>query len=518
LWQQQQLSQRLQQQHHYFASWYDENLAPQSEQAALLQIQRQIFQMTHDFRAVLLFRQLDGREPGESNILDIVKASANSLEKVVQADLPRPELADQSNAPTTKTTPRLELCPLPWCPPSHARAPGPAHRSTFSTAGTGASSMALAVPSPRSQHRRRAHSTQHPLPLALAVPKADPSAARIPPEVIPVGRVFETRRASGRRRGLALIGKSVTEASQQIPESAKWVYAAPNENVPGGEPAYGAAATAGTNFVPKEMPTRRMSMGSVIAETPQESEVFYGAPSDAGDQQQLQQQASQVSSFLEAAQLSPPYKLPKNPSNLYMEQVAPLLKKKTSALVHAANKFQKDYQLVRPPFERIISQLPEDVQVEVAQGPDVGPFYNPNEPVWFEMNHRLQEIFKRQGRRAERRKRRKARSKLATGRARGTSRRGGEVGGLRAYFDRAVAQPEQNVAEPGQPDCESLGKVQEKYQMRRERWEVTRFEVRGLGGGFMNRYSIGEDPPQRSRGAVRPMYVPPPGSQMEYVR
>merc|ERR1719510_1343516 len=91
-------------------------------------------------------------------------------------------------------------------------------------------------------------------------------------------------------------------------------------------------------------------------------------------------------------------------------------------VIFVTNKYQASHKLMKEPFEQVLKKLPELVRPGV-EGPSLGPLNHPNEPVWFEMTHRLQTILKRQGRRAERRRKRKMRAKLATGHARGPAKR-----------------------------------------------------------------------------------------------
>merc|ERR1719261_1672654 len=52
-------------------AWLVRNLSSEREQATRLQVQRQVFQVTHDVRSVLLFQ--DGKQTGRAEVLDLVK-------------------------------------------------------------------------------------------------------------------------------------------------------------------------------------------------------------------------------------------------------------------------------------------------------------------------------------------------------------------------------------------------------------------------------------------------------------
>jgi len=223
------------------------------------------------------------------------------------------------------------------------------------------------------------------------------------------------------------------------------------------------------------------------------------------------EQALHMADFLEAGQFLPPYTLPKSPADLYRQQVAPLMKATPSTLVFEANKWQACNRLVPEPFERVIQRLPAEAYVG-PEGPRGGPLGNPGEPVWFEMNHRLQAILKKQGRRAERRRKRRLRSKLLTGRAAKGGGKKSEGRSLREYFDKAALERAEGQAGlPGVASGEFLGKVHEQYLQRRERFEQQRFQVRGTARDL----AIGEEPPPRVGRVVRPVYCPPPGMRTE---
>jgi len=205
-----------------------------------------------------------------------------------------------------------------------------------------------------------------------------------------------------------------------------------------------------------------------------------------------------------------PYKLPTKPEHLYKHQTESALKISPADVVHAANKWQAQRPLVSEPFERSLLKLPEHARPG-EQGPPRGPLAHPNEPIWFEMQHQLQVILKRQGRRAERRKKRKLRSKLLRGRSRPAEMRN-QARDLREYLDRKALEhgPEGSHAmPPGQAHGEFLGKVHERYLHNRDRLDVKPFRYRGTGGAVVDVYGIAQGP-ERAPAVVRPVYVPPP--------
>lgn len=217
--------------------------------------------------------------------------------------------------------------------------------------------------------------------------------------------------------------------------------------------------------------------------------------------------------------VAPPYKLPRHPTELYHQQTDPLVKVHPQSIVYACQQWQSRNPLVNAPFDRVLRKLPPDVRPSSA-GPSVGPMKHPNEPIWFEMVHRLHGILKRQGRRADRKRKRRLKSKLFRGRARNAPPKRDEGKELREYLDRhkAESQEEPLPTQPGvgagvQEPGEFLGKVQERYLLHRDRLESRPFRVRGAGNSFAGKKGVGEII-ERKQPVVRPIYVPPPPSSM----
>merc|ERR1712232_89541 len=170
--------------------------------------------------------------------------------------------------------------------------------------------------------------------------------------------------------------------------------------------------------------------------------------------------------------------LPRHPTKLYERQTDPMVKMQPKSIVYAAEKWQAEHPLVNMPFERVLRKLPQDICPSSA-GPTVGPMLPPNEPIWFEMVHRLNGILKRQGRRAERRRKRRLRSKLFRGRSRHAAPKRDEGKELREYLDRHKAEmqdvPLQHSSIGAREPGEFLGKVHERYLVHRERTESRPF-------------------------------------------
>lgn len=230
-------------------------------------------------------------------------------------------------------------------------------------------------------------------------------------------------------------------------------------------------------------------------------------------------QVQNALSFLVDTPWSPPYQLPRNPADLYSKQTGPMVKVWPQSVVYAVNKWQDANPLVQQPFERVLRQLPADVRPSSA-GPTGGPMLHPNEPIWFEMAHRLHGILRRQGRRAERRKKRRLRSKLFRGRSRHAPTKRDEGKELREYLDRqkaelGAAQSRERLGGPGaaREPGEFLGRVHENYLVHRERAESQPFRFRGVGSKFAGKKGVGEML-ETKKAVVRPVYVPPPPSSM----
>merc|ERR1712070_800138 len=223
-----------------------------------------------------------------------------------------------------------------------------------------------------------------------------------------------------------------------------------------------------------------------------------------------------AASFLVDAPAAVPYKLPRHPTHLYHEQTDPVVKMTPQDVLNAVNKWQDSNPLVNAPFERVLRKLPPEIRPSSA-GPTGGPLHHPNEPIWFEMVHRLHGILKRQGRRAERKRKRRLRSKLMHGRSKHASTKRDEGKELREYLDYHKAEVqnanlEQAAGMPRQPG-EFLGKVHEQYLLQRERVESRPFRIRNVGTPIAGKKGVG-DTFERKQAVVQPVYMPPPPSSM----
>jgi len=492
------------------AVWHQRNLAPESEQAALLQVQRQIFHVTHDVRSVLLFRQLDGRQQDEPTVLELVKQATQHLDKVTKAPVPGlPALKSDGHA--GRASPRTEIVPLPWCPPTHTRAPGGptiaasaalAARTAAGAEATAANALALAHPPSGGALRRGQSAPGAPRRPSLA------AAAAAQQRAVPLGRAFDTRRTAGTRgRGLALAGRAA------LGSNSGELALRPEEGVraPSSAPAKGSQANVTVGFTAESWaiaPSSSCATGPSVMSAPK-GDPWQGleSPSYAGlgagdyvDDEEPAGPSLELTAFVEAASFLPAYKLPKKPEGLYQNQVEPIVKNTPSSILFEAKRWQMHNKLVPEPFERVQRKLPEGVDPG-PKGPGVGPMGNPNEPVWFEMNHRLQAILKRQGRRAERRRKRKLRSKLLTGRTKGLGKKS-DGRNLREYLDKAALERAENQGDiPAKAPGEFLAKVQKEHLRRRE--------------AFLQRHF--QEPPAPLP-VARPVYCPPPGARMEQVR
>jgi len=466
-------------------AWLRRNLASEAQQAAVQQVQRQVFQLTHDVRSVFLFRSEDGKDSRGRDLLEIVKSSTTQLSKVAKPDV--------QAGPAPK--PALKL-------------PAP--------------EQALAVTEPA--RARRGHSV--PAVRQRALPPS-PSAAQEAP--LPVGRTYATLAVRHQGRGLALAGQAALASAQ------------PGRAKPGGHgPTFAGASFEGSSMqyasvseaandsqmtpvvetqlreaqVDASASDHQKATGSeAVVEDAQDTEVTQGVAFSAAEVQDEEEEQlkdlEHAASFLDGVTF-PAYSMPKRPPEIYQKQVETLLSMKPTSLVYEVNKYQAANPMLGEPFERVLRKLPEHVRPLPDELP-AGPMAHPSEPVWFEMQHRLEVILRKQGRRAERKRKRRIRNKIFHGRPPRPAKKT-EGRELREYLDRAsAAQGSQDV--PGEASGEFLGKVHERYLQKCEQIEQDRFQVRGTGNHPVGR-SIGGESLLRAPKVVRPIYVPPPGAGM----
>jgi len=529
--------------------WMLRNLSSENEQSSLLQVQRQIFQVTHDVRSVLLFRRKDDKKKNDHDVLDLVKASHKNLRKISQVE---PEVlltSSQGAQASSKAIKSAELNPLPWCPGSKHPGKSLYGKSPQAAIVSAPSSIRRGASAP-TKHRSRqglAHILDRP-PLGVSRLNQSGGTLALPPAAhvgredigeVPVGRAFDVVEA--RRPGLMLAGQSTVAvgpgidrpppagwsmrkspesytASQECDESVEQTL--PRARTPASalsrsspaSPAFGKKVVATVDRELPPLPLRQGVTEELIQANDQATQLLAHIASRlTSGEGPLASEAE--ATFLEGSTLSPAYALPKKAADLYRHQIAPAMKVHPGSIVFAANKWQKEHPLVGEPFERAMQKLPAHARPP-SEGPPFGPLAHANEPVWFEMAHRLQVILKRQGRRAERRRKRRMKAKLLRGKGPKAQTRN-EGMELRGYLDSKAAEHARGFrgAAPGEPSGEFLGKVHERYLLNRDRLEDKPFRYRGIGGAVVDAYGIGQYP-SRPATVVRPVYIPPPEVSM----
>jgi len=548
-------------------AWIVRNLSPESEQATRLQVQRQVFQVTHDVRAVLLFQE--GRQSGDAELLDLVKLAAKSLEKVspIGADALSRSLPSTTGAALPSKT---ELFSQPWCPPMHAKPPPAGSRqpdplcSLKSKPGAklgqkGANSaVASKLGGGQTIGQFLDVGNWQPRRLQNAMNNTREIPIDKPP---PRGRAYDTKLARPAGRGLVLAGQAAMATSagdtlakystdcyndrgsiedaqgmlERVSPDSEASLAAPPKimGAPTPEPVKATSITVASSTplldraaTPVDKSSKPPSPNTMLAAavapqlelSPRHDAALVSSVLAGGYVTELKEhQVPNGGSFLADFLATPPYTLPRHPTKLYHHQTDPLIKMLPQSVVYNCQKWQAEHPLVDAPFERVLRKLPPDIRPSSA-GPDVGPMHHPNEPIWFEMTHRLHGILKRQGRRANIRRKRRLRSKLFRGRSKHAPTKRDEGKELREYLDRHKAEvqdaPLQQTAgvgarEPG----EFLGRVHEQYLLQRERVESRPFRVKGVGEKYAGKKGVGEII-ERKQAVVRPVYVPPPSSMM----
>lgn len=463
-------------------AWLRRTVSEEAQQAAVEHVQRQVFQLTHDVRSVFLFRSEDGKDSRGHDLLDLVKSSTSKLTKVQKSELP----------------------------PLAIALPG---KSASKSAQAG-QQTALALSGPSSARRGRSAP-------GLRHPRALPSTQREPlaQEALPVGRAYITQVVRYQGRGLALAGQSALASNRRTlsdkgslkdgSSSMQFLGASTDEHETTTIPLEDVAETK----PPRTAESHAPSSEHGLAERPKSGEGFQVEVLEAqGDEQQQNPFVEAVANanFFEGSAL-PAYELPRKPADIYAKQTDPLLSIKPRSLVWEVNKFQAANPMLPEPFERVLRKLPEDVRPSPNEAP-AGPMSHPSEPVWFSMQHRLAQILRKQGRRAEKRRKRRQRNKLFHGRPpkpQTTKRDEGRE--LREYLDRAFAEQARGAQEdlPGEANGEFLGKVHEGYLLRRDQLEQQRWKI-GAGPETQS----GSNSLLRIPKVVRPVYVPPPDSRM----
>lgn len=473
---------------HAMRAWIESNLSPEAEQTALVQVQRQIFQVTHDVRAILLFR----KKGGEPDMLELVKLSSQKLGSVGQVE-PR-ALLGAATSFVGRAPASAELCARPWVPPNHTRAPGRPGPAGL-LLGTGAQAVSAAAAVARGA-QRRGHSAPRALRsnvLALLGPNSAAAAPRRHLQDVPVGRAYEVVEA--RRKNLMIGGQFSQTAGTP---TASMGIAAASLTAALRQPEYLVAGTGVedarmTGFEAARPPHFLSAVAAHIAAYHSQDDTAASAGIEG------------AGSFLDGQAVNPPYTLPHKTAYIYKKQAETALTVTPRTLVFASKKWQAERPLVGEPFARSLRKLSENNRPPSA-GPTCGPLAHPNEPVWSEMGQRLQTILRKQGRRAERRRKRKIQSKLFRGRGRREFQSEGAQ--LREYLDCRAA-PGAGGALPSEVDGEFIRKVHERYILNRDLLEAKPFRYRGTGGAVVTTFGIGEAP-SRPPPVVRPVYMPPP--------
>mmetsp|Transcript_67768 Transcript_67768/g.107394 ORF Transcript_67768/g.107394 Transcript_67768/m.107394 type:complete len:705 (-) Transcript_67768:136-2250(-) len=506
-------------------TWLLRNLAPESEDNARVQVQRQVFQVTHDVRSVLLFKEAAPR--GDEDVLGLVKLASKNLSKI--SPIEARNLG--TTVPAGKKAPVASALAFPEL--HDRRPPGP--RALNAQTRQVAIKAELEKPCrSRSQPvARGGNSLANLLAIGDGSPPGTLPAASKPP---PIGRAFDTKLAKHDVRGLILAGQATidslsSEASKKgigsefysrgsldtTPEQFQSYLYGQGSGV--SSSSYRQAATSETS----PYPTR--SVGATISSLPLAQSPAVDASMTVTPEQVVAAAESRlarrnapgrtdvqdIDTFLVDTPWAAPYKLPRNPAELYHKQIHSLTRVTPSSVIYNANKWQDSQPLVQMPFDRVMRKIPSSIRPSSA-GPVYGPLHHPNEPIWFEMVHRLQGILRKQGKRAERRRRRRVKSRLFKGRSRHEPQKRDEGKQLREYLDRAGAElngPNLQKATADNPG-EFLNKVQEKYLVNQERLEYRPFRMRGVNSGKEGM----SDTVERKRHVVRPVYVPPPPSSL----
>ncbi|CAJ1398959.1 unnamed protein product [Effrenium voratum] len=434
------------------AAWLRANVSTEAQQAAVQHVQRQVFQLTHDARAAFLF-QSEENPPG-AQLLDLVKSSTQQLAKISKSTLPT-----VVDAPAKPGTRKVEVSPPE------------------------VSALAL-------RSRARSQPPQGPWP--------EPKPAV---EALPVGRLYDTELVQYQGRGLGLAGQQAV-LTRRMPRSivtassAEGYYtrgcfsrlrtsqSSMGPSMSGPSQDLGAYDSQSQGFSLPSVPTTAPSKPPTAPGLFASEEVRRAAsPAQEEPTEEYLWPEDEVIAFLESPAL-PPYKMPKRPPEVYRKQAEPHMKGQPSWQVFEAQKYQSG-QVLAPPFARVLRKLPEEIRPGLDQQPP-GPLAHPSEPVWHQMQHRLEVILRKQGRRAERRRKRRLRQRM------GKAPKPSQGRKLREYLDRAFAEEEI----PGDASGEFLAKVQERRIQERARAEE-RAQARGES---------------QLRKVLRPVYVPPPGA------
>lgn len=529
-----------------FGIWYLRNFG--REQETLLSVQRQVFTVTHDARSVLLFKA-DGQRK-EADVLDLVKRANIDLHKVfpvagevlgsaASGSQQHQKALSAPGAPGLKAN---EIFPRAWWPQNHGQPPRqgprqpnvpPARGQNQGKNATRDFGMLMQRPDSREPGTSRsAPANQLSGKTLQSLDSAPAAKLRGAPDSakalmaaaggggpVSQGRAFVTTQSTRQLSGLVLAGKRAVGAEEAL-----------HMQSPSGldGPGYPSSPRLGGTLGGQTMGVQSGQLGiDAMAERPYEDlkakvtsphgektlAVMEPKPAKTAEGAAIAEMVKGAAgNYVTEPPYSQPYSLPTDPGSLYTKQTESMLRVKPGDVTFAVNLQARAPQPKEARFERILGQLETKGVRPPPQGPSVGPMAHPNEPIWFEMNHRLHVLLTKVRKRVERRRKRKLRSKLFRGR----SKRGQQIDAgadLRQYLDECKAEHEAHGGDPLR--SEFLAKVHERYLLQREGMKQQAFRVRGASSGnhHPRQFGIGEVP-DRPKRAVRPVYVPPPASSM----
>lgn len=120
---------------------------------------------------------------------------------------------------------------------------------------------------------------------------------------------------------------------------------------------------------------------------------------------------------------APPYKLPKDCPDVYKKQWQPILRQKPGHVAYVLG--NRKYEQTRgcKPFGRCLQRMPQELG-PTEDGPINGPMAIKPDPLFPEMQKRLEVIMRKQGKRADRRRKRRNRSRRLHDRNKASSKHG----------------------------------------------------------------------------------------------
>eukprot|EP00746_Dinoflagellata_sp_MGD_P166967 gnl/MRDRNA2_/MRDRNA2_97227_c0_seq1.p1 gnl/MRDRNA2_/MRDRNA2_97227_c0~~gnl/MRDRNA2_/MRDRNA2_97227_c0_seq1.p1 ORF type:complete len:708 (-),score=133.16 gnl/MRDRNA2_/MRDRNA2_97227_c0_seq1:168-2291(-) len=528
-----------------FGIWYLRNFG--REQETLLLVQRQVFTVTHDARSVLLFKADGPRK--EADVLDLVKRANIDLHKVFPiaghalgaAASGSQQYQKALSAPGAPGLKADEVFPRVWWPQNHDQPPRRAPRQPDASSAKGQKNatrdLGMLMPRPDSREPATSRSapaanqssgktlqSQDSAPKGPSFRGAQGSPRRLMANAsgstASQGRAFIKAESNRQISGLVLAGKKAVggdeEALQLKMQSPSGMESPGYMGSPHLGPTLGGQTLGmqGGQFGVDTLSDRPFELLVQEPTSPSDKGFMESKPAKTaeGTTAMAEMVRGAAGNYVTEPPYSQPYSLPQDPGSLYKKQTEAMLRVKPGDVCFAVNLQARAPQPKEARFERILSKLEEKGVRPPPQGPAVGPMEHPNEPIWFEMNHRLHVTLTKVRKRVERRRKRKLRSKLFRGRSiRGQQTDAGQE--LRQYLDECKAEHEASGGDPLR--SEFLAKVHERYLLQREGMQQQPFRVRGTSSGNHHPRQIGiGDVPERPKRAVRPVYVPPPASTM----